>query len=77
MTKTCCVPGCKSGYASQKVSAEAPAKVPAEASAEDSAQPSTSAQASVITGPLKTSFHRFPTDENLKRLWIQKIPRQN
>ena len=28
-------------------------------------------------GPPNVSFHRFPTDESLKNLWKQNIPKQN
>lgn len=70
MTLTCCVPECKSGYASEGTS------VGASVSASTSAS-SASTGASANSGTNKISFHRFPKNDDLRRQWIRNIPRDN
>ena len=86
MGRKCVVPGCRSGYADIGARAKEgsgasggqtsdPVEDGAGAVGDTRARPADreAAQAQASTGPL--SFHIFPKDPELRRKWVQSIPR--
>jgi hypothetical protein len=65
MGRKCCVPGCRSGYVGKAAKPD-PIPSTSQGGPEEDPDPGGS-----------LSFHSFPKDDNLKRKWIQTIPRDD
>ena len=92
MGKKCCIPGCRSGYAAIGARSSAAIKTEAKEAGISAASPITASTSNAADGspvgpdpqpkdtppPAPTiSFFLFPKEPELRRRWIQAIPRDH